>query len=203
MVYRKSSGSSPDFILVLCKYSWYALLASFVLPLYFFSRAFHAVCPLPTPSSRVLPVCLFTTLWAERSVVKNKLPKRFSFARVHVATAGEFCAVIGFGSPSRMAATLCQWNDRLTRSLSLYSKKWVLSLPSKRGYKFTITWMLSVSCSAMITPSDLPYTSSDSDALCLVPDAHHCSAVDVKVAVNTIVPRSPFFAFCTSKYRLL
>ena len=25
----------------------------------------------------------------------------------------------------------------------------------------------------------------------------------VKVAVNTIVPRSPFFAFCTPKYRLL
>ena len=25
----------------------------------------------------------------------------------------------------------------------------------------------------------------------------------LKVAVNTIVPRSPFFAFCTPKYRLL
>ena len=25
----------------------------------------------------------------------------------------------------------------------------------------------------------------------------------IKVAVNTIVPRSPFFAFCTPKYRLL
>ena len=25
----------------------------------------------------------------------------------------------------------------------------------------------------------------------------------LKVAVNTIVPRSPFFAFCTTKYRLL
>ena len=25
----------------------------------------------------------------------------------------------------------------------------------------------------------------------------------IKAAVNTIVPRSPFFAFCTSKYRLL
>ena len=87
-----------------------------------------------------------------------------------------------------MAATLCQWDDGLARSLSLYSKKWVLSLPSKRGYKFTIAWMLSVSCSAMIAPSDLPYTSSsDSDALCLVPDAHRCSAVDVKSSV-------PYFA---------
>ena len=152
----------------------------FVLLLYFFSRAFHAACPLPTPSSRVLSMCFFTTLWAERSVVKNKMPKRFSFARVHVVRAGELCAVISFGSPLRMAATLCQWNDRLTRSLSLYSKRWILSLPSKRGYKFTIAWMLSVSCSAMITPSDVPYTSSDSDALCLVPDAHRCSAVDVK-----------------------
>ena len=28
-------------------------------------------------------------------------------------------------------------------------------------------------------------------------------AKSVKVAVNTIVPRSPFFAFCTPKYRLL
>ena len=28
-------------------------------------------------------------------------------------------------------------------------------------------------------------------------------AATVKVAVNTIVPRSPFFAFCTPKYRLL
>ena len=25
----------------------------------------------------------------------------------------------------------------------------------------------------------------------------------LKVAVNTIVPRSPFFSFCTPKYRLL
>ena len=32
----------------------------------------------------------------------------------------------------------------------------------------------------MTTPPDLPYTSSDSDALCLVRDAHRCSAVDVK-----------------------
>ena len=79
-----------------------------------------------------------------------------------------------------MAATLCQWNDRLTRSLSLYSKKLVFFLPSKRGYKFTIAWMLSVSSSAMITPSDLPYTCSDSDALCVVRDAHRFSAVDVK-----------------------
>ena len=81
------------------KDSWYALLASFVLRLYFFSRTFHAACPLPTPSSRVFPMCFFTTLWAERSVVKNKMPKRFSFARVHVATADEFCAVVDFGSP--------------------------------------------------------------------------------------------------------
>ena len=40
--------------------------------------------------------------------------------------------------------------------------------------------MLSVLYSALTTPSDLPYTSSDSDALCLVPDAHRCSAADVK-----------------------
>ena len=32
----------------------------------------------------------------------------------------------------------------------------------------------------MITPSDVPYYNSDHDALCLVPDAHRCSAVDVK-----------------------
>ena len=38
----------------------------------------------------------------------------------------------------------------------------------------------------------------------------HCGSVlrsplehTLKVAVNTIVPRSPFFAFCTPKYRLL
>ena len=67
------------------------------------------------------------------------------------------------------------------RSLSLYSKKWVLSLPSKRGYKFTIAWMLSVPYSAMITPADVPsYFNSDSDTLCLVLDAHRCSAVNVK-----------------------
>ena len=29
------------------------------------------------------------------------------------------------------------------------------------------------------------------------------SPAGLKVAVNTIVPRSPFFAFCTPKYRLL
>ena len=80
-----------------------------------------------------------------------------------------------------MAATLCRWNDRLTRSLSLYSKNWVLSFPSKHGYKFTIAWMLSVPYSTMITPSDVPsYSNSDSDALCLVLDAHRCSAVNVK-----------------------
>ena len=76
-----------------------SFLASFVLLLYFFSRTFHAACPLPTPSSQVLPMYFFTKLGAERSVVKNKMPKRFSFARVHVATAGEFCAVVGFGTP--------------------------------------------------------------------------------------------------------
>ena len=27
--------------------------------------------------------------------------------------------------------------------------------------------------------------------------------INIKVAVNTIVPRSPFFCFCTSKPRLL
>ena len=32
----------------------------------------------------------FTTLLAERSVVKNRMPKRFSFARSHVTTAVEF-----------------------------------------------------------------------------------------------------------------
>ena len=80
-----------------------------------------------------------------------------------------------------MAATLCRWNDRLTRSLSFYSKKWVLSLPSKRGYKFTIAWMLSVPYSATITPSDVPsYSNSESDALCLVLDTHRCSAVNVE-----------------------
>ena len=30
-----------------------------------------------------------------------------------------------------------------------------------------------------------------------------CPCSILKVAVNTIVPRSPFFAFCTPKYRLL
>ena len=39
--------------------------------------------------------------------------------------------------------------------------------------------MLSVSYSDMITPSDVPYSNSGRDALCLVPDAHRCSAVDV------------------------
>ena len=31
---------------------------------------------------------------------------------------------------------------------------------------------------------------------------NYCYTVP-KVAVNTIVPRSPFFAFCTPEYRLL
>ena len=119
MVYRTSSGSSPDFILVLCSFSWYALLASLVWLLYYSFRAFQTGCPLPTLSSRVLPMCFFTTLLAERSVVKNRMLKRFSFARSHVATAVEFCAAGGFGSPWRMAATLCRWNDKTTRSLSL------------------------------------------------------------------------------------
>ena len=79
-----------------------------------------------------------------------------------------------------MAATLCRWNDRLTHRLFFYLKKWVLSLPPKRGYKFIIAWMLSVSCSTMITRSDVPYSNSDSDALCLVPGARRCSAVNVK-----------------------
>ena len=48
-------------------------------------------------------------------------------------------------------------------------------------YKFTIAWMLSVPYSTMITPSDVPLCSnSDSDALCLVLDAHRCSTVNVK-----------------------
>ena len=106
MMYIKSSGSSSDLILVLCSFSWYALLASLVWLLYFSSRAFHAACPLPTPSSRVLPTCFFTTFLAERSVVKNRMLKSFSFACSHVATAVEFCAAGGFGSPWRMAATL-------------------------------------------------------------------------------------------------
>ena len=36
-----------------------------------------------------------------------------------------------------------------------------------------------------------------------LPLGSHPSLVVFKVAVNTIVPRSPFFAFCTPKYRLL
>ena len=45
---------------------------------------------------------------------------------------------------------------------------------------FTITFVLSVSCFTIITPSDFPYSDSGRDAVCLVPDAHRCSAVDVK-----------------------
>ena len=55
--------------------------------------------PVTDPILPGLAMCFFTTLWAERSVVKIKMPKRFSFTRVHVATAGEFCAVVGFDSP--------------------------------------------------------------------------------------------------------
>ena len=81
-----------------------------------------------------------------------------------------------------MAATLCRWNDRLTQSLSLFSKnRVVLSFPSKRGYKLTIAWMLPVPYSTMITPSDVPsYSNSDSDALCPVLDAHRCNSVNVQ-----------------------
>ena len=76
--------------------------------------------------------------------------------------------------------------------LVLVFQKWVLSWPSKRWYKFTVAWMLSVSCYAMITPSDVPSSNnSDSDALCLVPDAHRCSAVSVKNYV-------PYFTSCRS-----
>ena len=57
-----------------------------------------------------------------------------------------------------------------------------------KTYKFTIAWMLSVPYSAVIIPSDVPsYSNSDSDALCLVLDAHRCSAVNVK----RYVPYSP------------
>ena len=46
---------------------------------------------------------------------------------------------------------------------------------------FTIAWMFSVPYSTMITPSDVRSCSnSDSDELCLVLDAHRCSAVNVK-----------------------
>ena len=47
--------------------------------------------------------------------------------------------------------------------------------------------MLSVPYSTIITPSDVPsHSNSDSDALCLVPNAHRCNAVNVKSYV-------PFF----------
>ena len=70
---------------------------------------------------------------------------------------------------------------RAHAKLVLVFQKLGLAFPSKRGYKFTIAWMLSVPYSTMITPSDVPYYSnSDSDALCLVLDAHRCSAVNVK-----------------------
>ena len=44
------------------------------------------------------PISSFVLLWAERSVVKNKMLESFSFARVHVATNGKFGADVGFGS---------------------------------------------------------------------------------------------------------
>ena len=37
-----------------------------------------------------------------------------------------------------MVATLCWWNDKTTRSLSLYSKNWAIYFPLKRGQNFSI-----------------------------------------------------------------
>ena len=53
--------------------------------MYSSSRAFNYICSLPIPSSRVLLMCIFTILLGERSVVKNRVLKRFSFIRVHIA----------------------------------------------------------------------------------------------------------------------
>ena len=61
------------------------------------SIAVHAACPLPTSSSRVLSMCLFKSLLAERAEGKIWRLKRFWFEHVHVATAIELCAAVGFG----------------------------------------------------------------------------------------------------------
>ena len=44
---KKSSGSWPGSIFVLTSFSWHALLAYLVCPLYFSVRALHASCPCP------------------------------------------------------------------------------------------------------------------------------------------------------------
>ena len=75
----------------------YALLGCFVWLLHFSSIAVHAACPLPTSSSRVLSMCFFKSLLAERAEVKIWRLKRFWFEHVHVATAIELCAAVGFG----------------------------------------------------------------------------------------------------------
>ena len=85
--------------MALYKYSWYALLASFVPLLYLFPRAFHAAYPLDPIFPRLAHALFHDIVGAERSVVKNEMLESLPCARVHIATAGEFCAVVGFDSP--------------------------------------------------------------------------------------------------------
>ena len=87
-----------------------------------------------------------------------------------------------------MAATLCGLERQADAKLVLlFQKVGLVFVINKRGYKFSKAWMKPVSCSAMATPSHVSYSNSDSDALCLVPDAHRCSAVNV----NSYVPYFP------------
>ena len=71
------------------------------------------------------------------------------------------------------------------------------SPPSGIGYSFL---------AGTGTPGRLEFTTtSDCEALSHFVDGHLIGDIEsrIKVAVNTIVPRSPFLAFCTPKYRLL
>ena len=57
---------------------------------------------------RVLSMCFFKNLLAERAERKIWRLKRFWFEHVHVATAIELCAAVGFGPLLGMTVTLCR-----------------------------------------------------------------------------------------------